>query len=60
MSLGCLHVNAGEEFERFSKNLQKCRFTGWRPLRNGSETLAVLRGASGLESVLVDLQGLDL
>jgi hypothetical protein len=32
MSLGCLHVNDGEEFKRSCrKNLQKSRFTDWPP-----------------------------
>jgi hypothetical protein len=38
MSLGCLHVNDGEEFKRFlHKNSQKCRSTDW-PTPNGSES----------------------
>jgi hypothetical protein len=61
MTLGCLHVNAGEEFKRFLReNLQKTDLQAGRPPRNGSEILAALRGTRGFESVLVDLQGPDL
>jgi hypothetical protein len=58
MGLGCRQVNAGEEFERFSKNLQKYRFTDLPTSK--TESLAVPRGAGGFETVLVDLQRPDL
>jgi hypothetical protein len=36
MSLRCLHLNYGDEFERFlRKNSQKCHSTDW-PTPNGS------------------------